>query len=476
MINFKKFTNWFSKLTLGTKIYFSLTAILVPVFSLIILLQIRITQPLLEDEVRQIGLSACRSLGSDIIAQSLLSKPNLLETRIIEMTWQQPSLYRLSVFTKELVREKNDLGILQDLEKFKLIGSNVEDEKIPDSELFKDLDIPRTNIRTVDDNPYWEVLYPVRSKSGKNIVAYIYAEVSMKVVSRVTGIFFKITVIGALVAILLLIWSLSFYLKRLIENEKLLRIAEVEKVELTEQLQLTQQQLFLNEKLAIMGQLTASFAHEIGTPLHSLSGHLQLLSGELKNKKDLDRIEIINSQVSRIEGIVKNFLASTHSPTQKKEMVDVHLMLEKIINLVSPRLQNQKIEVQFSDRLNQKPVYIVPSDLEQVFINIINNSMDALSESKNTNKRMILTITEAFDKHNHPMMVIKIKDNAGGMNADALKNVFKPFFTTKKPGKGTGLGLNISQGLVKKYSGKLELDSELGKGTTVTVNIPYDSP
>jgi hypothetical protein len=86
MINFKKFTNWFSKLTLGTKIYFSLTAILVPVFSLIILLQIRITQPLLEDEVRQIGLSACRSLGSDIIAQSLLSKPNLLETRIIEMT------------------------------------------------------------------------------------------------------------------------------------------------------------------------------------------------------------------------------------------------------------------------------------------------------------------------------------------------------------------------------------------------------
>jgi signal transduction histidine kinase len=368
------------------------------------------------------------------------------------------------------------LGILQDLEKFKLIGSNVEDEKIPDSELFKDLDIPRTNIRTVDDNPYWEVLYPVRSKSGKNIVAYIYAEVSMKVVSRVTGIFFKITVIGALVAILLLIWSLSFYLKRLIENEKLLRIAEVEKVELTEQLQLTQQQLFLNEKLAIMGQLTASFAHEIGTPLHSLLGHLQLLSGELKNKKDLDRIEIINSQVSRIEGIVKNFLASTHSPTQKKEMVDVHLMLEKIINLVSPRLQNQKIEVQFSDRLNQKPVYIVPSDLEQVFINIINNSMDALSESKNTNKRMILTITEAFDKHNHPMMVIKIKDNAGGMNADALKNVFKPFFTTKKPGKGTGLGLNISQGLVKKYSGKLELDSELGKGTTVTVNIPYDSP
>ena len=269
----KHSSNWLSSKSLGTKIYFTLAAILIPVFSLIIFLQIRVTQPLLEDEVKQICLSICRSLGSDIIAQSLLSKPDQLETKIIGITWQEPYVFHLSVLVKDPASEATE-------RKMKVLASNIENETVPPADFFDPLLTPAATLQEEESLNFWEIYYPIQNKSGTKIVAFIHTRISLQMVSQVTAIFSRISTLGGLLAILLLVWSLSYFLKRVIENERQLTVTKSENVELQNQLHTVQQQLFLNEKLAVMGQLTASIAHEIGTPLNSLSGHLHLLQDE----------------------------------------------------------------------------------------------------------------------------------------------------------------------------------------------------
>lgn len=462
--NFKK---WFSSLSLGTKIYLSLFSILVPIFALTVFVQVQSTAPLLEEEVRQLGLSVCRSLTSDILSQNLLSKPDKLEAKLIETTWQQPSIVHLSVLTKELDKDSK--------ETMKQIASNIDTETVPDVSMFDfTTDLAQTSIISEDNNSYWQINFPITNKNKSKIIAYIHAQVSLEIVKHFTGIVSQITTIGAVISIALLLWLLSNYLKKTIENERKLRQAESQNIQLTNQLHEAQQQVFLNEKLAVMGQLTASFAHEIGTPLNSLSGHLQLLKDEVKNDDSQKRIGIINSQVTRIEKTVKEFLASTHAPTSNKQLVDVKELIEKIILLIQPRLQNAKINVKFIPHENIKSIRIAPSDLEQVLINLVNNAVDSLVDSNQQNK--VLEFILCTKKTQKGMdLQLTVADNGKGIAKEDLKNVTKAFYTTKAPGKGTGLGLAICQRLIKKYGGRLELDSVLGKGTQVKVSIPYES-
>lgn len=449
-----------ARLSLRWKIYLSLAAILLPVFALTIFVQTQVTSPLLEEEVRQIGTSVCKSLASDIIASRLLSRPEQLESRLIEMTWLQPSVLRLDVFVK-------------DGQSYKLLATNVVEDTPMDISSVPLDDSPRTELKRDSSRGYWEIIYPVRGKDNRKVVAYIHAEVSLQLVHQIVGTFSKIAMFGALLATGLLIGLLSFYLRRMIENERKLRKAESENLELTQQLHETQRQLFLNEKLAIMGQLTASFAHEIGTPLNSLSGHLQLLRDEVNGSASSGRLEVINSQVTRIEGIVKDFLASTHTPPQQRQLVEVRDVVERIAKLVAPRVASIKAAISINIPGSVDPLRVVPTDLEQVLLNLANNAIDALENGPATRE---LSFTAHHAQHGgRKWLELSVSDTGEGIAPEAMKQVLKPFFTTKAPGQGTGLGLTISQRLIKKYGGKLELDSTLGKGTTIKVSIPYDA-
>lgn len=458
------------RLSLGWKIYLSLAAILLPVFALTIFVQTQVTSPLLEEEVRQIGTSVCRSLSSDILAQRLLSKPEELEARLIEMTWQQPSVVRLDV----LIKDATGTG-------FKLIATNVVEDTPFDAATLNLDDSPRTELKhDKSDRGYWEIIYPVREKGHKRVQAYIHAEVSLQLVHQVVGIFSRVALMGAFLAVGLLIGLLSYYLRRMIENERKLRKAESENIELTQQLHETQRQLFLNEKLAIMGQLTASFAHEIGTPLNSLSGHLQLLGDEIKNgmtsssgEQANGRLEVINSQVGRIEGIVKEFLASTHTPQQQRQLVDLKSLVQRITKLVAPRASAVRAHVSIDIPDGLEPIRAVPTDIEQVLLNLTNNAIDALESSPNS--RELTYEARTIQQGTKKLLELYVRDTGEGIAPDSMKQVLKPFFTTKAPGQGTGLGLTISQRLVKRYGGRLELESALGKGTTIKVSIPYDA-
>ncbi len=456
MAYLRNYLKRFSKLSLGWKIYLSLTVILVPVLSLTLFIQTSLTRPLLEEEVRQIGTSVCKSIATEIGVYKLMQNAKQLESRLIETTWLQPSIVRLDVFIKD-----------EDTGKLSLFANNITGDSLPNLE-----DLPldenvHTLLRTEDERKHWQIIQPIKDK--KKVIGYMYAEVSLQLVDQIVHTFSRIASMGVLLSLGLLVLILSYYLRKMIENERKLKIVEI-------QLDEAHSQLFLNEKLDIMGQLTASFAHEIGTPLNSVSGHLQLLKDESKDGTTQNRIEIISSQVQRIAGIVKDFLASTHNPPRQTQLVDVSAIIQRILKLVSPRIQKNKIILNLNIAQNLPSIRIVPEDLEQVLLNLINNSLDALEEQmakSRENSENYLSINVVVATHNENRFInIEIKDNGLGITPDNLKKVMKPFFTTKAPGQGTGLGLNICQQIIKKYTGKLDIDSSLGKGTKVTVEMP----
>jgi two-component system NtrC family sensor kinase len=175
----------------------------------------------------------------------------------------------------------------------------------------------------------------------------------------------------------------------------------------------------------------------------------------------------------RIEEIVKDFLASTHMPARQRQLVDVKDVVQRIAKLLAPRTAKLGARVELNVADDLPPIRMVPTDLEQVLLNLANNAVDALEHSPN-GRLLAFGVTTSGSDRKH--LEIRVQDTGEGIPPQNIKQVLKPFFTTKAPGQGTGLGLTISQRLLKKYGGKLELDSVLGKGTTITVSIPYDAP
>jgi signal transduction histidine kinase len=259
------------------------------------------------------------------------------------------------------------------------------------------------------------------------------------------------------------------------QDDRRLRRAESENLALTEQLHDAQRQLMNNEKLAVMGQLTASFAHEIGTPLNAIGGHLQLLRDDVASVPGVTaRVDVINSQVSRIEQIVKNFLQSTAKPSSQRQLVDLNRLADQTLGIVRPRCEALGVEVKREFDREMGPVRVVPLELEQILLNLVNNSLDALKARGASRGRPQLSIQTRVDaEESRHWAVVSVYDTGEGISRDDLRNVLKPFFTTKRPGEGTGLGLTICQEIARKYGGKLDVDSKQGSWTRVTLRIPY---
>lgn len=464
----RDFGSSFGRLSLRWKIYLSLTAIVIPISVLVFFIQSTITRPLLEEEVRTAGISLLRSLASDIRSSHLLNNPKLLEDQLIEISWLHPGIMRLDVFAVE--GSKN-----------KFIASNISDDTAPEFAASEAIDTPRSALDRETRPHHWDIIFPIKDRHS-HLNGYLHLQLSLNLVDQVVATFAKISILGALLSTLLLISLLSYYLRLMIENEAKLKQVENTNVALNEQLTSLQRELHLKDKLALMGQLTASFAHEIGTPLNSLSGHVQLLKSESNFTTAQNRLDIISSQINRIESIVKEFLQSTHAPPQQKQLVDLRELIGRMRHLISPRLLelSVKCEVAFDEKL--EPIRIVPSDLEQVLLNLANNALDSIEEknlasphNKRVENELRFDVRIVQTKDLRKSLLISVIDSGRGIPSNQIKDVFKPFYTTKAKDRGTGLGLSICQQLVKKCGGRFELESELGKGTRALVTLPYDN-
>lgn len=231
--------------------------------------------------------------------------------------------------------------------------------------------------------------------------------------------------------------------------------------DITEKIRL-QQQLLTSEKLASIGLLSAGVAHEINTPLTGISSYVQMLQKKLTDAHYLQILQKIEAQTERVNRIIKNLLNFARHPADESfHRVDLKESLEEIISLIDYRLKSLNIKLDLN--LKSVIIYAQKERLQQVFINIILNALDAMPEGGT------LSI-ETFNKDNSA--IIKIADTGTGIKPEHLPRIFDPFFTTKGIGKGTGLGLSISFAIVKEHEGQILVDSTVGKGTTFTIILP----
>lgn len=222
-------------------------------------------------------------------------------------------------------------------------------------------------------------------------------------------------------------------------------------------------------RLAAAGQTAAHFAHEVGTPLNLISGHVQLLKSDLtRDPRDAEsRIKTISAQIERIERIVRRMLDKTRFEAELSPL-DLNAVLRKLCEAMSPAFDKRNIRVveTFADKL---PLMAGSSDrLQQLFLNLINNSLDAMSDG---GEIQIRTAVEGKAGHAQRIAVDFI-DTGSGMTREVMSHMFDPLYTTKDRGHGTGLGLVIVNQVVSELGGTVQVESELGRGTCFRLTFP----
>ena len=232
--------------------------------------------------------------------------------------------------------------------------------------------------------------------------------------------------------------------------------------DITEKLSM-QQQLLTSEKLASIGLLSAGVAHEINTPLTGISSYVQILQKRLAKSRHSQILEKIEAQAERVGRIVNSLLNFSRNPSETSfYQVDLKESLQGIVSLIDYKLKNMNILLE----MNLSPIKSIRAQgerLQQVFINIILNALDAMPNG-GTLKIDLVQVNK--------MAVIKIGDTGTGIQTQHLPHIFDPFFTTKGIGKGTGLGLSISYAIIKEHEGNITVKSQDEEGTIFTVTIP----
>jgi two-component system NtrC family sensor kinase len=234
----------------------------------------------------------------------------------------------------------------------------------------------------------------------------------------------------------------------------------------------TQRELGQSEKLAALGQVTAMMAHQIGTPLNSISGYIQLmLQEENLTSTDRDRLKIIESQLDRLADSVKKMLSFTRQPKPQARFLDVNGILEELIHLSEPWLHARNVQIS-SQLTSDLPLILGdPTHLQTVFLNLITNAIDAMPNGGLLTIKTRQVAPQQLSQ-NGEWLEISISDTGIGITEETKKRIFDPFFTTKKVGEGTGLGLAICDKIVKEHFGRLDIQSEVGKGSTFSVLLP----
>lgn len=249
-----------------------------------------------------------------------------------------------------------------------------------------------------------------------------------------------------------------------LKNDKLVNTIRV--------LRETRAQLIAAEKLAALGELTAGVAHEINNPTAVIIGNLDLLVDELGERAEPVRheIDLIIEQVFRIKEIIRDLLeyARPGPVSVQPSPVDVNEVVQNTQALVRHLRRHHPFEIQLRLRA-VRPVRINPNELQQVLVNLVVNAVHALDEEGG-----IIEI-ESRDWPGQGV-VIEVRDNGVGMDEETLGKIFNPFYSHIRKGEGTGLGLSISHGLMRKYGGRITVESQPGRGSRFSVWLLKEPP
>ncbi len=244
----------------------------------------------------------------------------------------------------------------------------------------------------------------------------------------------------------------------------------VERKRAEEELWHLQREMGRVERLAALGRITGNIAHELGTPLNSVLGYTQLLAQEKLSESARRRLTIIETQVQRMEAIIQDYLSHTHG-SPPKNRIHINELVGETLILLSPIFQQHGVQVASALAESLPMLWGDDVSLQRVLMNVLDNAVDA---TKGGGLLKISTRASASSEAKSPGIIIEITDTGVGIPPELLPKIFDLFVTTKPPGKGTGFGLVVCQEIVNAYGGKIDIMSQVGKGTSVRIFLPTD--
>jgi two-component system NtrC family sensor kinase len=241
------------------------------------------------------------------------------------------------------------------------------------------------------------------------------------------------------------------------------------------------QQLIRATRLAELGQMAAGFAHEINNPLQIMKSDralMEMIFSDLKKKGDLkdpdvkdleETLDQLKVQIERCSKITQTILEFGRKSEPTEKDVDVGGFISQVTSMIAEKASVQGIRVK-KEISEQTPLLRAdPAQIQQVLLNLFNNAIDAITERHGSEGG---ELSVQAGPETNARVRISVSDNGAGISSENLKKIFAPFFTTKPPGKGTGLGLYVCYGIIEGMGGTMEVESQRGVGTTFTISLP----
>ena len=229
-----------------------------------------------------------------------------------------------------------------------------------------------------------------------------------------------------------------------------------------------QELLVQKERLASMGQLSAGVAHEINNPIGTIVLYSHTLLKQFPEGGQVrDDLKVIVNEAMRCKDIVRDLLNFARQSRVSKEPTDFTELIGKVFTILKPEAETKQVILRARHNDTLPAIMMDKAQIEQVFVNLIKNSVDAVPRGGD------VTVVSRL-RDNGDALEVQVIDNGCGIEPENLSKLFTPFFTTKDMGKGTGLGLAIAYGVIKMHSGNITVDSEPGKGTTFTIYLPVN--
>ena len=344
-------------------------------------------------------------------------------------------------------------------------GIGFIDAKLPVDSLF-----PLIDIRLID-----LIKYSFTRSNSQEVVAYSWLKSpdwSLIVKQDYSEVFGDITYVNRAILTLLHSSIIAILIVSIFTGRYMIKAIRKR----DEKADLLDRQLTQAAKLASIGELAAGVAHEINNPLAIILTENEIMRDLTEDEPDLNTafkgeivksLSSVDAQVQRCSHITHNLLRFSRRITWTSQYVDINLVLRDVIGLLEKQARTAGVQMSLDLQEDLPLVYSDPFELEQVFINIINNAIDA-HEGLPDGSIHITTRLNSSGKG----LVATFADSGSGMPNEIVERIFDPFFTTKPVGKGTGLGLSISYSIIRHMGGKISVHSEVGKGTEFIVFLP----
>lgn len=236
-----------------------------------------------------------------------------------------------------------------------------------------------------------------------------------------------------------------------------------------QELEAAQERLLQTERLAATGRLSANIAHEINNPLGIIKNYLRILAEGANRDPEETRevIGIIGEELERVARIVRTVLDFYRPSRTKLVPLQLNEEIVELMPLMQAGLRQKNIRVEFDLAPDLPRPLLSPDQIRQVLLNLFKNAEDAIPDSG-----FIRIVTEHLVAADEEFVILKVADSGCGIPMEDLPHIFEPFFTRKRDGQGTGLGLSVTYSIVRNIGGKIEVDSQEGKGSTFTIRIP----